>query len=154
MNRPTKPKGVTTQMKALDEYFLMAGFTLLLNRVHDFAILMFIIWTNMAVKGLTQSMSCFLHQNNIKIQENELSSVITQTSVPLETYFPRLLIWVVTPLGFVSQIRIWKFSPFIQISLWQWQDQGPSQFNEFCRKHIYIYINNLQFDYRSLTHCP
>ena len=32
-----KPKGVTTQMKALDEYFLMVVFTLLLNRVHVFA---------------------------------------------------------------------------------------------------------------------
>ena len=31
-----KPKGVTTQMKALDGYFLMEVFTLLLNRVHDF----------------------------------------------------------------------------------------------------------------------
>ena len=30
-------KGVTTQMKALDEYFLMVVFTLLLNRVHVFA---------------------------------------------------------------------------------------------------------------------
>ena len=32
-----KPKGVTTQMKALDEYFLMVVFTLLLNTVHVFA---------------------------------------------------------------------------------------------------------------------
>ena len=32
-----KPKGVTTQMKALDEYFLMVVFMLLLNRVHVFA---------------------------------------------------------------------------------------------------------------------
>ena len=31
-----EPKGVTTQIKALNEYFLMAVFTLLLNRVHDF----------------------------------------------------------------------------------------------------------------------
>ena len=29
-----KLKGVTTQMKALHEYFLMVVFTLLLNRVH------------------------------------------------------------------------------------------------------------------------
>ena len=33
-----KPKGVTTQMKALDEYFLLVVFTLLLNRAHVFAI--------------------------------------------------------------------------------------------------------------------
>ena len=33
-----KPKGVTTQMKAIDEYFLMVVFTLLLNRVHVLAI--------------------------------------------------------------------------------------------------------------------
>ena len=32
-----KPKGVTTRMKALDEYFLMVVLTLLLNRVHVFA---------------------------------------------------------------------------------------------------------------------
>ena len=31
-----KSKGVTTQMKALDEYFLMVVFMLLLNRVHGF----------------------------------------------------------------------------------------------------------------------
>ena len=36
-----KPKGVTTQMKALDEYFLMVVFTLLQNRVHVFAIFEF-----------------------------------------------------------------------------------------------------------------
>ena len=36
-----EPKGVTTQMKALDEYFLMVVFPLLLNRVHVFAIFMF-----------------------------------------------------------------------------------------------------------------
>ena len=32
-----KPKGVTTQMKALDESFLMVVFTSLLNTVHVFA---------------------------------------------------------------------------------------------------------------------
>ena len=32
---------VTTQMKALDEYFLVVVFTLLLNRVHVFANFMF-----------------------------------------------------------------------------------------------------------------
>ena len=31
-----KPKGVTTRMKALDEYFLMVVFTLLLNRLSCF----------------------------------------------------------------------------------------------------------------------
>ena len=36
-----KRKGVTTQMKALAEYFLIVVFTLLLNRVHVFAIFMF-----------------------------------------------------------------------------------------------------------------
>ena len=36
-----KPKGVTTQMKALDEYFLMVVFTLLLNTVNVFANFMF-----------------------------------------------------------------------------------------------------------------
>ena len=33
----TKPKGVTTQMKALDEYLLMVLFVLLLKRVHFLA---------------------------------------------------------------------------------------------------------------------
>ena len=37
-------------MKALDEYFLMVVFTLLLNRVHVFAIFMFHL--DMAVKTL------------------------------------------------------------------------------------------------------
>ena len=36
-----KPKGVTTQMKALDEYFLMVVFTLFLHKLHVFAIFMF-----------------------------------------------------------------------------------------------------------------
>ena len=36
-----KSKGVTTQMKALDEYFPIVVFTLLLNRVHDFAMFTF-----------------------------------------------------------------------------------------------------------------
>ena len=31
-----KPKGVTTQMKALDEYILVVLFALLLNTVHKF----------------------------------------------------------------------------------------------------------------------
>ena len=35
-----KFKGLTTQMKALDEYFLMVLFMLLLNTVHVFAIFM------------------------------------------------------------------------------------------------------------------
>ena len=35
-----KPKCVTIQMKALDEYFLMVVFMLLLNRVHVFTICM------------------------------------------------------------------------------------------------------------------
>ena len=46
-------KGVTIQMKALNEYFLMVVFTLLLNRFHVFAIFMFKFGQrNMAVKGL------------------------------------------------------------------------------------------------------
>ena len=36
-----KPKGVTIQMKALDEYFLMVVFTLLLNRDQVFVNFMF-----------------------------------------------------------------------------------------------------------------
>ena len=39
-----KPKGVTTQMKALDKCFLMVVFTFLLSRVHVFASLCW-IWT-------------------------------------------------------------------------------------------------------------
>ena len=41
MNHPTEPKSVTTQMKALEEYFLMVVFTFLLDRVHVFTIFMF-----------------------------------------------------------------------------------------------------------------
>ena len=33
-----KSKGVTTQMEALNQYFLMVMFTSLLNRIHVFAI--------------------------------------------------------------------------------------------------------------------
>ena len=40
-----KPKGVTTQMKALDDYFLMVLFTLLLNRVNVFLQFLCLIWT-------------------------------------------------------------------------------------------------------------
>ena len=38
---PEKSKGVTAQMKALDEFFLLVVFTLLLNGVRVFAIFMF-----------------------------------------------------------------------------------------------------------------
>ena len=38
---PEKPKGVTAQMKALDELFLLVVFTLLLNGVRVFGIFMF-----------------------------------------------------------------------------------------------------------------
>ena len=48
-----KPKGVTTQMKALDEYFLMVVFPLLLNRVHVF-VNFNLRQRNMAVKGLKE----------------------------------------------------------------------------------------------------
>ena len=49
-----KSKGVTTQMKALDEYFLMVAFTIVAKHnslfFHVFASFMF----NMAVKGLNR----------------------------------------------------------------------------------------------------
>ena len=41
LNRPTKSKGVTTQIKALDECFLMVVFTLLLNEFIIFGNFMF-----------------------------------------------------------------------------------------------------------------
>ena len=44
-----KPKGVTTQMKALVEYFLMVVFKLLLNKVHVFANLMYNLNTAVGV---------------------------------------------------------------------------------------------------------
>ena len=44
-----KPKCVTTQTKALNEYFLMVLFTLLLNRLNVFCKFE---QRNMAVKGL------------------------------------------------------------------------------------------------------
>ena len=40
-----KSKGVTTQMKALDEYSLMVVFTLLLKRLRVFAECLCLIWT-------------------------------------------------------------------------------------------------------------
>ena len=52
-----KLKGVTTPMKALNEYFVMVVFTLLLNTVHVFAIFVFTIFDvifeqrDMVVKG-------------------------------------------------------------------------------------------------------
>ena len=39
-----KPKGVTTQMKALGEYFLLVVLTLLQNRVHVFLVCFFAIF--------------------------------------------------------------------------------------------------------------
>ena len=41
LNCPTKFKVVATEMKALNEYFVMVVFTLLLNRLHIFSIFMF-----------------------------------------------------------------------------------------------------------------
>ena len=40
LNCSTKPKGVTTQMKALDEFILMVVFTLLLNTVYNLTVFM------------------------------------------------------------------------------------------------------------------
>ena len=51
LNCPTKFKSVTTQMKALNEYFLIVLFILLLNKVHVFAIFMFNFNRETAVKG-------------------------------------------------------------------------------------------------------
>ena len=48
----TKPKGVTTQMKALDEYFLMVVFTLLLNRLHVFVIFVLNLDSERLIIGL------------------------------------------------------------------------------------------------------
>ena len=41
LTKARKSKEGTTQMKALEEYFLMVVFTLLLNTVHDFANILF-----------------------------------------------------------------------------------------------------------------
>ena len=43
---------MTTQIKALDEYFLMVVFTLVLNRLLVFAIVMFNLDRETALKGL------------------------------------------------------------------------------------------------------
>ena len=47
-----KPKDVTTQMKALNEYFLMGVVMLLLNRLHVFTNFVSFEQRNMAVKEL------------------------------------------------------------------------------------------------------
>ena len=52
----TKPKGVTTQMKALDEYILMVLFVLLLERVHY----------NGTVRVITEE-SSFSCKQNLKV---------------------------------------------------------------------------------------
>ena len=49
----TKPKGVTTQTKALDEYILMVLFVLLLTRVHFLAFVLFNLDRETAVKGFS-----------------------------------------------------------------------------------------------------
>ena len=49
-----KSKGVTTQMKALDEYFLMVVFTSLLNRVRVFAIFMLMLIEKHSREGLSR----------------------------------------------------------------------------------------------------
>ena len=46
-----KFKGVTTQMKALYEYFLMVVFALLLHRVHVFLLFLCLILTEKHGKG-------------------------------------------------------------------------------------------------------
>ena len=89
-----KPKGVTTQMKALDEYFLMVLFVLLLKRVHVFAIFMFnldgetcservntslckhvnlILWLRLVIRAfvilyLSRYSLCFLGQHQFRLQ--------------------------------------------------------------------------------------
>ena len=56
-----KPKGVTTQMKALDDYFLMMMFTLLPNRVH--------VLFNLDKQPCTQRVNFYkLFSNNISLK--------------------------------------------------------------------------------------
>ena len=47
--RQTKPKGVTTQRKALDEYILMALFVILLKRVNLLLLLLLLVVVVVAV---------------------------------------------------------------------------------------------------------
>ena len=60
-------------MKALDEYFLMVVFMLLLNGVHVFEIFC-LIWTDMAVKGklriTADVVSIALHQSKMLFLED------------------------------------------------------------------------------------
>ena len=57
-----KSKGVTTHMKALNEYFLLVVFTLFLNRLFVFAIFMF----NLDKKHGRERVKSFSKVNNRK----------------------------------------------------------------------------------------
>ena len=78
-----KPKVVTTQMKTLDEYFLMVVFTLLLNRAHVFGKFhVSFEQRNMAVKGFKN------HQCEDKINPHSLN-VLRSHNTPAHHPPPR-----------------------------------------------------------------
>ena len=105
-----KSKGVTTQMKALDEYFLMVVVMVLLNTVHVFANVM-LIWTekhgNERVKS---SSSSFLGPHSeiiLQVRESViLDGVNQQKSLLHKMYMQQRPLW---PDDFLKllQVKTW-----------------------------------------------
>ena len=127
-NRPTKPKGVTTQVKALNEDFLMMLFTLLLNRVHIFAIFFFSFeQRNKAVNSLI-----FRHlQVFCSLERRTLSHLKIRKAIKGNSQrFSRCLFKPVngsTCSLFIIQLKL-KFLPFLNcVLLWT-----PLFSGDFC----------------------
>ena len=144
-----KSKGVTTQMKALDEYFLMVVLMLLLNRVHVFANFMFHLnretwqWKKLTKLVfllqissrtlLIHSVNCYLmyFQTNWKKQTNK-NKTETLFLLKVDGLIPWMHWQYQTPCSQMPWLYIWSVVVGFQLRhsgqtsprLWVWEGSG------------------------------
>ena len=120
---------MTIQMKALDKYFLMVVFTLLLNRVHVFAIF-YLIWAEkqLAVKELNWSHilpECsFMNGFQLNYQSKCLQQLIKC----------KLLFSIYSQLGVVQYGEFGRWSLVgVKVCL---TTNSPNTFHTFCSGQV------------------
>ena len=87
----------------------------------------------------TEHIHCHVSLFKLNIKLAETWTVFSNNvNTTIRKYSSRAFIWVVTPLGFVGQLRIYKFSWFSQIHLWQHLDQGLTQTWTLFRCHLLL----------------
>ena len=98
-----KPKSVTTQIKALDEYFLMVVFTLLLNMLMALQILCLILTEkhdserfNLVLPDIVQHCTCYIDVSSFQVNQIcliflDFSHAIFSTTATNTIHLDRLL---------------------------------------------------------------